>query len=169
MYSVSKFLADWGALEDEAGERRMADEVLIRSAVYEGIEKRVKTKTGDQELFHPVEFDDVALPVEFHRNGGPFPCPVQRRFAKVCRVGLFPLRGPEPDAGSIRIGKFQRTRDETPDRSGIDGSGEIRHDVVVMHTNGQDLSDLGIFNPDLGVDVDDADGSPKENEIGLQF
>lgn len=126
-------------------------------------------KAGGPELLDPMEFDDIALPIELHRNRAPCPCSVQCGFPKVCRVGLFPLRGPEPDAGSIRIGKFQRTSDETPDKSRVDGREEIRHDVVVMHAQGQDLPDLGIFDPDLGVDVDDADGGPKENEIGLQF
>lgn len=51
LYRVSKFLADWGSLEDEAGERRMVDEALIRSAVYEGIEKRVKMKAGAVDYF----------------------------------------------------------------------------------------------------------------------
>jgi hypothetical protein len=32
-------------MEDEARERRIVDEALICSEVYEGIEKRVKTKT----------------------------------------------------------------------------------------------------------------------------
>ncbi len=32
-------------MEDEARERRIVDEGIIRSEVYEGIEKRVKTKT----------------------------------------------------------------------------------------------------------------------------
>jgi hypothetical protein len=32
-------------MEDEASERRIVDEVFICSEVYEGIEKRVKTKT----------------------------------------------------------------------------------------------------------------------------
>src|SRR6185312_3126796 len=113
----SKFLADRGSPKDAAGERLMADEALIRSAVYEGIEKRVKTRRKALELLHPMDFDDVALSVELHRNRGSFPRPVQRRFPQICRVDLFPLRGPESDAGSIRIGKFQRTRDETPDRN----------------------------------------------------
>lgn len=100
----------------------MVGEALIRSAVYGGIKKRVKTKAGILALLHPMEFDDVALPVELHGNRGPFPCPIQRGCAKIRRIDLFTLRGPEPDAGSIRTGKFQRTRDETPDRSRIDGS-----------------------------------------------
>ena len=80
-----------------------------------------------------MEFDDVTMPVELQRNGGSFLCSVERSFAKIRRVALFPLRGPEPDAGSIRSGKFQRAGDKTPEKTRIAGSGEVRHDMVVMH------------------------------------
>jgi len=46
LYSVSKFLTEWGSVENEVGKRRVVGESLIRRAVYGGIEKRVKTKAG---------------------------------------------------------------------------------------------------------------------------
>ena len=104
-----------------------------------------------------MELDDIAGPVELNGDRCSFLFAVQRAFPLIGRVGLFSLWRPEPHTGSIRGGEFQWAGDESPGWSRIVGWSEIRDDVVVMHPQGHGLSDFGILNADLSVDVDDRD------------
>jgi hypothetical protein len=49
LYRVSKFLADWVSVKREDDKRRVVGEAFICRAVYEGIEKRVKTTAEGPE------------------------------------------------------------------------------------------------------------------------
>ena len=78
---------------------------------------------------------------------------------------MFTGRGPEPHPGAVWGREFERAGDEPTYRGRPIGRGQVGHDRVVMNMERHGLADLGVFDPDLGIDVDDTDRCFEKNEI----
>jgi len=55
-----------------------------------------------------MELDDFTLPVEYDGDWAAFLEASQGGFSSIRRINLFAFRSPEPDAGAIRRGEFER-------------------------------------------------------------